>query len=566
VSNELFAWNGTAWVATNFNEFTPFLATGTTEARNLVTREADVANVLDFGADPTGAVDSNPAILAAIATGKNVFFPKGTYKFIVTTTNAITPSAGSTLFGMGAEIRLETANTVNFFNIFNLDQGNVTIRDLKLTWTTPASVAGGIGLFAFAGGNNYTIDNVDAYLDTQQFGGIRNAPNHLFMINGNVNDVYICNSKFERAAFGILKTNASTAINKNWEFNSNIFENFFAPQLTFNTPSGDWDNVRVINNEIRNSLAHTLSGTSFIHFGGLAGGFSSGRFVWANNTFTGTGQGIHFEEGAEEVVIDGNTFATTDIAIQILDNNVGGAPLTPQKFIISNNTIVQKGTKVKNITNRGIDAVWDGTGFPGVHDIVISSNIISGWEVGIHTAEEPERYIITNNLIANSDIGILVNYANANISGNTIRECPIGIRSNFAGGLLGKNYFVKCIHEYDYVTPPGVSSIGFEILKTYTLATGSNSYKIIDLPIIFNGKLTFQINAPFANRFAVYDINYDGTTFTGGTPVVTGGSGLVVNPTLNVTATELQFTINNASGSPLASEVKLSFEGGLYYL
>jgi hypothetical protein len=65
VSNELFAWNGTIWVATNFNEFTPFLATGTTFARNLVTRMADVVNVRDFGAVGDGVVDDTDAFSAA---------------------------------------------------------------------------------------------------------------------------------------------------------------------------------------------------------------------------------------------------------------------------------------------------------------------------------------------------------------------------------------------------------------------------------------------------------------------------------------------------------------------
>jgi hypothetical protein len=563
VSNQMFVWQGTSWIDFDFDEFTPFLATGTTFARNLVTREADVANVLDFGADPTGVVDSKPAILLAIATNKNVFFPKGTYKFVVTTTNAVTPSAKSTLFGMGAEIKFETTNTASFFNIFNLNQGDVTIRDLKLTWTTPSTSAGGIGLFSFNAGNNYTIDNIVAYLDTQEIAGVRNAPNHLFMINANCSDVYISNSKFTRSAFGIVKTNASTAINKNWEFNSNIFEDFFASQLNFNTPNGDWDNVRVINNEIRNSLAYTLGPSAFIHFGGLAGGPSSGRFVWANNTFTGTGQGLHFEEGAEEVIIDGNTFATTDIAIQILDNTVSGSVLTPKKFIISNNTIVQTGTKVKLIENRGIDLIWDGSGAPAVNDIVITGNVIDNWEVGIYSAEEPEKYIINSNLIASCGVGIQANFGNANISRNTIRECPVGISSG--GGLLGSNYFVKCTKEYDYNSTEGIGSTGFELFRSYTIATGTNSYKIIDLPIRFNGKLVFSIDANGARRFCVYDIQYDGTTFTGGTALITGGSGNFSAPVISVTTTQLQFTTNNTSGSSQVSNVKISFEGGLYY-
>jgi len=44
-----------------------------------------VANVLDYGADPTGAADSTAAILLALASGsKNVYFPQGQYKTTAT--------------------------------------------------------------------------------------------------------------------------------------------------------------------------------------------------------------------------------------------------------------------------------------------------------------------------------------------------------------------------------------------------------------------------------------------------------------------------------------------------
>jgi hypothetical protein len=54
-------------------------ATGSTTARSLANRFADVVNVLDFGADPTGAVDSRQAIEDALNTGKTIIFPKGEY-------------------------------------------------------------------------------------------------------------------------------------------------------------------------------------------------------------------------------------------------------------------------------------------------------------------------------------------------------------------------------------------------------------------------------------------------------------------------------------------------------
>ena len=57
-------------------------ATGSTTARTLANRFADVVNVLDFGADPTGGVDSTDEFQAAIAfvpSGAQIIVPNGNY-------------------------------------------------------------------------------------------------------------------------------------------------------------------------------------------------------------------------------------------------------------------------------------------------------------------------------------------------------------------------------------------------------------------------------------------------------------------------------------------------------
>jgi hypothetical protein len=61
------------------------LATGSTTARTLANRFAEAINVLDFGADPTGATNTtsqiNDAIDYGIQNNKTVYIPSGTYQF-----------------------------------------------------------------------------------------------------------------------------------------------------------------------------------------------------------------------------------------------------------------------------------------------------------------------------------------------------------------------------------------------------------------------------------------------------------------------------------------------------
>ena len=65
-------------------------------------------NALDYGADPTGVANSQPAIQAALNTGANVFLPRGNYK--ITTTLQFT-SKDQVFFGEnGNALNATTSN------------------------------------------------------------------------------------------------------------------------------------------------------------------------------------------------------------------------------------------------------------------------------------------------------------------------------------------------------------------------------------------------------------------------------------------------------------------------
>ena len=118
-SNNLWAWNGSAWVQADFDEFTPFLATGTTTPRNLVTRMADPVNVKDFGAIGNNIADDTAAIQAAIdyafSIHSSIYFPSGNFR----TLSGIVLKCGCTcntraVITAGASINTVTIPTGNY--------------------------------------------------------------------------------------------------------------------------------------------------------------------------------------------------------------------------------------------------------------------------------------------------------------------------------------------------------------------------------------------------------------------------------------------------------------------
>ena len=79
-----------------------WIATGSTALRSAQDRSADVANVLDFGADPTGATESSAAFNAACATNKgSVYAPAGTYKLSNPVTVGPSTTVSQELYGDG---------------------------------------------------------------------------------------------------------------------------------------------------------------------------------------------------------------------------------------------------------------------------------------------------------------------------------------------------------------------------------------------------------------------------------------------------------------------------------
>jgi hypothetical protein len=113
-------------------------------ARTTASKLQESVSVLDFGADPTGVIDSTTAIQAAITacqtSGASLYIPAGTYK----TTSTLTISARLRIYGDGNRrsiISLNTASTsVYAITISIPDNSSIIGMDL-----------GGIGIIGNAG-------------------------------------------------------------------------------------------------------------------------------------------------------------------------------------------------------------------------------------------------------------------------------------------------------------------------------------------------------------------------------------------------------------------------------
>ena len=112
------------------------LATGTSSARTLAARFAEITNVKDLGALGDGSTDDTAAFTAAIAIGGAIFIPAGTYiiDFTTVTTNCV-------FFGEGAGSIIKKKNnsagttyTDGTSYLFNIISYNLTIEFEHLTF------------------------------------------------------------------------------------------------------------------------------------------------------------------------------------------------------------------------------------------------------------------------------------------------------------------------------------------------------------------------------------------------------------------------------------------------
>jgi hypothetical protein len=296
--------NAAAAIATN--KLAPVTATGSTTARTLQDRFADLASVKDFGAVGDGVADDTAAIQAAITAsyGQTLYIPSGTYKisstitindkihllgdsrfstfiqwsnatlgaFNITTDIAISvehiafaalilPTAGYTFQFTGGA----TNNAFSSFRNITFSYSYIAIKSLKaMTLSVSTCYFFGHQNAGILVQNNYQADAGDSTIVDCVFSGAGASASGILQYSSG--GLKVLGTKIIDGAYGIRQSLASTAITSDLLINGNSIERYSiaAIQLDLQGVGGEFANVVINGNQI--ASAGAAAGSSGIIF------------------------------------------------------------------------------------------------------------------------------------------------------------------------------------------------------------------------------------------------------------------------------------------------------------
>jgi len=297
-------------------------ATGSTTARSLSDRFADVVNVKDFGAEGDGVTDDTTAIQAAIDNGGSIFIPVGTYKI----TTALTISDSNLVIsGYGATLHM-VGNTGDFeqyecnaivFNGSTATQKNIVIEGLKFT-----------GENRWGGIWSIVTDLVKGW-DGGVFGNV-NEDNYICRENVLIRDVEVTGAYYHAiyltsTSVSLLNIKATNCENQRQEYvvgaraaSNIILQNIIVENSGYKNVGTSYGDYVVYDNIITQLSASTSAGLYVGHFSrnvtitnclveGTLGNFMKVSYYAKDVAITNCtfeGDGYIFLQGAQDVVID----------------------------------------------------------------------------------------------------------------------------------------------------------------------------------------------------------------------------------------------------------------------
>ena len=482
------------WTNTNALDVT---ATGSTTARSLANRFADVVNVLDYGADNTGATNATTAIQAAInatPNGGTLIFPEGTYALTETSqtgSDLVNATTGTTL------------DTPDYIILKLVEKYNITVIGYGATLTYDRGYVFYNLLCENINFKGFTVNcNNDPHSTsfTPPSNWEPSAVVFAYSMNCHVKECTI--SQAHRGLMFIRTAECSAMNNKTSKTNYMgiaSYGDFFQPvgwtgdALTarFNTPGHSTDSGIVFKN-------NTVSDFKFV------GIYSDGRSLVSGNRVDhpiasgdtpGPGPGV------------GGT-----IGVQVSE---GDTTVNNNRFYATLQSDLRDGTRAYLAINLKFEDVATGA---TANDVIINGNWIDGCFSGI-SANETSNATISNNIINN-------------YTANAINLVGASALSSNIYNTIVTNNVIGNVDASTTVTSATYKNVGGIVTST----TGSGYFinKLIISSNVFNRKYNDISNATAQTNHR-YAINVGSTDTTGqitieGNRLLESTDGLVFVP------------------------------------
>lgn len=457
--------------------------------------KGEYANVLDYGADPTGVSDSTIAFQAAITVG-SIYIPDGTYLV----SSVLVSQAGRTVIGESKKAIIKRKD-LTYKPVFVVSTDNFTATGFTIDGNRNGNPLSG---FTPTGGGSPIA------LEDQGDIACRNSSSAFIFdvafINSFTSPTDFYNMKYSTVAY-------CSSINHARE--------------GFMIISGQYCSINNCYSQGGTIQPYSLIGTM-----GLPTDTQDHNHIVADN--------LCFDSQAAFVTI--NT-SHTQVSGNTIGKTLGLASTGPG--IRLGHDIPGQSTAYGRVYNNHVFGIADvgsgGTGrgisLENADFVEIFDNSVYDCRTGIGASVTPNAsFVITNNLIDSSVLlGMdLFSVTTAQIESNIIRNCPTGINVSGTNCLFSNNYVINA------------TTAGYKA----TAASGGNSGHV------FQGNRTdstttnkWDIASPAGHTYVDNEYgtnNFTSTTISGATPSVIAGNLFLVN---NATATDMTALANWKEGA-----------------
>lgn len=501
--------------ANELGKLTNITATGSTTARSLANRFADVVNVKDFGAKGDGVTDDTAAIQATMmaSAGKTVYFPSGTYIVSGATANAalMLPVAGVRLIGDGkfsSTIKCLSGATI----IAAVDAGKIDICDL-----------------GFDGGSSARL----AWQRAITFRGV---------LKSSIKNCYFYRIGDSVINYGKTGYGGSDAIPngsrqpENIEVSGNLFEDCYGSAGVISKFVGMKQTI-ISNNEFKDCCSIAISiesegGTvselaeKIVVSGNIIDGISYARTSGLSNI----AWGISISEQAKITTVSGNVVNDVEGATIAAGILIGTSPEQNDTFASDISVIGNTVTNINAGANRGHGILLQ-NGDSNITGVTISGNLISECKDGISF----------QSAAGDKTIGVI---SQVSVTGNVIRNCTEFGLFHINVGDAGETAVVNSCISNNVIT--GSTSHGATLKLTNSVINGNvfsgnggigltlqsgSSVNIISNNVSFNsGSDGFQVNGDATTIIGNTAINNGQTAGTSyGIYLLTGANGIISN-------------------------------------